>query len=105
MKKTFTEWARELELEIQIGREPLEFFHWVLEDEYSSRLDEALEYFAGRPDFLREECIEHLVELEQLETLFVGLEEYEKCQVIRDLRIELQQRYRDFLLGWSLEKY
>jgi hypothetical protein len=96
-RKPFQEWARELELEINISQDSIEFFHWTLEDEYESRLSEALEYFSARPDYLRQECQEHLIELDQLEGRFVEIEEYEKCAAIRDLRIELKSRYQDYL--------
>ena len=56
MRRSFQEWAQELELEIKVDRDSIEFFHWTLEDEYESRLSEALEYFSGRPDYLRQEC-------------------------------------------------
>jgi hypothetical protein len=97
MRRPFAEWARDLELEIQVTRDSIEFFHWTLEDEYESRLSEALEYFSGRPDFLRQECCEHLIELDHLEQRFVEIEEYEKCAAIRDLRTELLVRYKDYL--------
>ena len=97
IRRPFKEWARELELEISITQDSIEFFHWTLEDEYESRLSEALEYFSGRPDYLRQECEEHLIELDHLEGRFVEIEEYEKCAAIRDLRIELHSRYREFL--------
>lgn len=96
MRRSFQEWAMELELEIIIDRDSIEFFHWTLEDEYESRLSEALEYFSARPDFLKQECIEHLIELDQLESRFVSIEEYEKCAAIRDLRVDLNTRYREF---------
>jgi hypothetical protein len=96
-RKPFSEWADDLEKEIKIDRDSIEFFHWTLEDEYESRLSEALEYFSGRPDYLRQECIEHLIELDQLETRFVEIEEYEKCAAIRDLRVNLLVQYREFI--------
>jgi hypothetical protein len=96
MRRSFQEWAMELELEIIIDRDSIEFFHWTLEDEYESRLSEALEYFSARPDFLKQECMEHLIELDQLESRFVSIEEYEKCAAIRDLRVDLNTRYREF---------
>jgi protein-arginine kinase activator protein McsA len=52
-----------------------------------------LEYFSGRPDYLERECSNHLLELETLERRFIEFEEFEKCAVIRDLKIELKQRY------------
>jgi hypothetical protein len=97
MRKPFSEWADDLEKEIKIDRDSIEFFHWTLEDEYESRLSEALEYFSGRPDYLRQECIEHLIELDQLETRFVEIEEYEKCAAIRDLRANLLIQYKEFI--------
>jgi hypothetical protein len=97
MKKPFREWARDLEVEIILDRDGINFFQWTLEDEYESRLSEALEYFSQRPDYLRQECQEHLIELDHLETRFVEIEEYEKCAAIRDLRIDLQSRYKEFL--------
>jgi hypothetical protein len=97
IRKPFQEWARELELEISITQDSIEFFHWTLEDEYESRLSEALEYFSGRPDYLRQECEEHLIELDQLEQRFVSIEEYEKCAASRDLKVELQSRYKEYL--------
>ena len=97
IKKPFQEWARDLESEIVLNNDGIYFFQWTLEDEYESRLSEALEYFSGRPDYLRQECQEHLIELDQLETRFVEIEEYEKCAAIRDLRIELLIRYKQFL--------
>jgi hypothetical protein len=96
-RKPFSEWANDLEKEIKIDRDSIEFFHWTLEDEYESRLSEALEYFSGRPDYLRQECIEHLIELDQLETRFVEIEEYEKCAAIRDLRANLLVQYKEFI--------
>jgi hypothetical protein len=97
IRRPFSEWANDLETEIKISRDSIEFFHWTLEDEYESRLSEALEYFEGRPDYLRQECMEHLIELDLLETRFIAIEEYEKCAAIRDLRIELTTRYKEFL--------
>jgi len=98
MRRGFEEWIRELDLEVKIDRDGIDFFHWTLEDEYESRLSEALEYFSERPDYLRQECQEHLIELDIIETRFIGLEEYEKCAAVRDLRLELNQRYRGFLM-------
>lgn len=98
MRRSFQEWAQELELEIKVDRDSIEFFHWTLEDEYESRLSEALEYFSGRPDYLRQECLEHLIELDHLEERFLSIEEYEKCAAIRDLRISLNSRYKEFLI-------
>jgi hypothetical protein len=97
IRKPFHEWARELESEISITQDSIEFFHWTLEDEYEARLSEALEYFSQRPDYLRQECQEHLIELDLLETRFIQIEEYEKCAAIRDLRLELGARYREYL--------
>jgi hypothetical protein len=97
IKKPFQEWARDLESEIVLNSDGIYFFQWTLEDEYESRLSEALEYFSGRPDYLRQECQEHLIELDQLEGRFVEIEEYEKCAAIRDLRIDLLARYKQFL--------
>ena len=97
IRKPFQEWALELELEINITQDSIEFFHWTLEDEYESRLSEALEYFSARPDYLRQECQEHLIELDLLETRFIEIEEYEKCAAIRDLRADLRIRYMDYL--------
>lgn len=73
-----------------------ELFQWTLEDEYESRLSEALEYFSQRPDYLRQECIEHLIELEKLELTLVELEEYEKCAAVRDLRSSMVSKYRQY---------
>ena len=98
IRQSFQEWARALDQEIVITRDSIEFFHWTLEDEYESRLSEALEYFIGRPDYLRQECLEHLIELDHLESRFVSIEEYEKCAAIRDLRIDLTSRYREWLI-------
>jgi hypothetical protein len=96
-RKSFTSWLRDLETEIIIGRDGIDFFQWTLEDEYEARLSEALEYFSQRPDYLRQECIEHLIELDLLETRFVQTEEYEKCAAVRDLRVELSSRYKEYL--------
>lgn len=94
---SFEEWALSLEVEIVTGPDSMEFFGWALEDEYEARLSEALEYFDQRPDYLAQECTEHLIELDRLETRFVGLEEYEKCAVIRDLHAELKIRYKQWI--------
>jgi hypothetical protein len=96
-RKPFVTWLRDLESEIIIDRDGIHFFQWTLEDEYEARLSEALEYFSSRPDYLRQECIEHLIELDLLETRFIQIEEYEKCAAIRDLRLELGTRYREYL--------
>jgi hypothetical protein len=95
--RSFQEWAHALEFDIEIDRDSIEFFHWTLEDEYESRLSEALEYFINRPDFLKMECLEHLIELDELEKRFLEIEEYEKCAAIRDLRAELKLRYKEFI--------
>jgi hypothetical protein len=97
INRTFEDWALSLEVDILVGRDPMEFFAWALEDEYEARLSEALEYFSERPDYLAQECTEHLIELDELETRFVDLEEYEKCAVIRDLRNELKERYKQWI--------
>jgi hypothetical protein len=91
--KTFDDWADSLHREIGRDEDSMVFFHWALEDEYEARLSEALEYFSGRPDYLERECSNHLLELETLEQRFIEFEEFEKCAVIRDLKIELKQRY------------
>jgi hypothetical protein len=95
--RNFDEWADSLQREIGRDQDSIIFFHWALEDEYEARLSEALEYFSGRPDYLAQECYQHLFELETLEHRFVELEEYEKCAVIRDLLAELKRRYREML--------
>lgn len=95
--KTFDDWAESLYREIGRDRDSLVFFHWALEDEYEARLSEAMEYFSGRPDYLEQECSQHLLELETLEQGFIELEEFEKCAVIRDLKTELKQRYDQLL--------
>ncbi len=97
IRRPFQDWANDLEVEIKIDRDTIDFFHWTLEDEYESRFSEALEYFSGRPDYLRQECIEHLIELDMLETRFIEIEEFEKCAAIRDLRLELVVRYSEYL--------
>jgi hypothetical protein len=93
----FKQWASSLEKDIVIGQDPVELFAWALEDEYEARMSEALEYFSQRPDFLKQECVEHLIELDRLETRFVEIEQYEKCAVIRDLKTELKIRYKQWL--------
>lgn len=93
LHKTFEDWAESLHREIGRDQDSLVFFHWALEDEYEARLSEAMEYFSGRPDYLEQECTNHLQELETLEGRFIELEEFEKCAVIRDLRAELKLRY------------
>lgn len=95
--KTFEDWAESLHKEIGRDEDAMVFFHWALEDEYEARLSEAMEYFSGRPDYLEQECINHLLELETLELRFIELEEFEKCAVIRDLSAELKQRYDQML--------
>ena len=95
--KTFEDWADSLHREIGRDEDAMVFFHWALEDEYEARLSEAMEYFYGRPDYLAQECTNHLQELETLELRFAELEEFEKCAVIRDLRAELKLRYDQML--------
>jgi hypothetical protein len=96
--KDFEDWARSLEAETTRDPESVVFFHWALEDEYEARLSEALEYFSARPDYLMQECASHLQELETLESRFIQLEEYEKCAAVRDLKADLQVRYKEFLI-------
>lgn len=93
----FEEWACSLERERLVDRHSVEVFAWAIEDEYEARLSEALEYFVDRPDYLMQECLEHLIELDRLETRFVGLEEYEKCAVVRDVKAELTIRYKQWM--------
>jgi hypothetical protein len=95
--KDFEDWACSLEKEIGRDEDSLTFFHWALEDEYEARFSEALEYFSMRPDFLAQECKQHLIELNKLETRFVDLEEYEKCAIVRDLALELKRRYSNWI--------
>ena len=97
VRKPFLSWLRDLEHEIKIDRDGIHFFQWTLEDEYEARLSEALEYFGQRPDYLRQECWEHLIELDLLENRFIQTEEYEKCAAVRDLRVELNSRYKEYL--------
>jgi hypothetical protein len=59
-------------------------------------LSESLEYFADRDDLLQQEMTEHLIELDLLETRYTGLEEYEKCIAVRDLRAELTKKYKEW---------
>lgn len=94
---SFEEWAVSLEQERLVDSHSVEAFGWVIEDEYEARMSEALEYFSQRPDFLAQECLEHLIELDELETRFVRLEEYEKCAVIRDVKAELKVRYKQWM--------
>ncbi len=94
---SFEEWAKSLEEEVIASPASMEFFGWAIEDEYEARMSEALEYFGQRPDFLAQECLEHLIELDELETRFIRLEEYEKCAVIRDVKAELKVRYKRWM--------
>jgi hypothetical protein len=96
-KRPFRDWVRDLEIEIVLDQDGIHLFQWTLEDEYESRLSEALEYFENRPDYLRQECTEHLIELDHLERHFLQIEEYEKCAAIRDLTTDLKQRYKTWL--------
>ena len=93
----FEEWATSLEELIQIDRDSIEFFRWAVEDEYEARWLDALLYFGERPDLLAHEAQEHLWELDQLESRFIQLEEFEKCAAIRDSRIELTQKYQEWI--------
>ena len=97
MKRAFQKWMKELEGESIASFDGIPFFQWTLEDEYDSRLSEALEYFSQRPDYLRQECQEHLIELDQMEARFIEIEEYEKCAAVRDLKLALQSRYKEYL--------
>jgi hypothetical protein len=97
MRRPFVEWMRDLEVKMVLDTDGIHSFQWTLEDEYESRLSEALEYFSARPDYLRQECIEHLIELDRLEERFLEKEEYEKCAAVRDLRADLLIRYQEYL--------
>lgn len=97
MRRPFVEWMRDLEVKLVLDQDGIHSFQWTLEDEYESRLSEALEYFSARPDYLRQECIEHLIELDRLEERFLEKEEYEKCAAVRDLRRDLLTRYQEYL--------
>jgi hypothetical protein len=94
---SFKEWASDLENLIQIDRDSIEFFRWAVEDEYEARWLDALLYYGERPDLLACEAREHLWELEQLEQRFIELEEFEKCAAIRDAKVELSEKYREWV--------
>lgn len=94
---SFKEWASDLENLIQIDRDSIEFFRWAVEDEYEARWLDALLYYGERPDLLACEAREHLWELEQLEQRFIQLEEFEKCAAIRDAKVELSEKYREWV--------
>ena len=94
---SFKEWASDLENLIQIDRDSIEFFRWAVEDEYEARWLDALLYYGERPDLLACEAREHLWELEQLEQRFIELEEFEKCAAIRDAKVELSEKYQEWV--------
>ena len=94
---SFKEWASDLENLIQIDRDSIEFFRWAVEDEYEARWLDALLYYGERPDLLAYEAREHLWELEQLEQRFIQLEEFEKCAAIRDAKVELSEKYQEWV--------
>jgi hypothetical protein len=94
---SFKEWASDLENLIQIDRDSIEFFRWAVEDEYEARWLDALLYYGERPDLLACEAREHLWELEQLEQRFIQLEEFEKCAAIRDAKVELSEKYQEWV--------
>lgn len=97
MKRTFNDWMRALDRDSVVGEDATNLFGWNLEQEYERRFNEALEYFGDRPDLLRQECVSHLIELERLETRYIGVEEYEKCAAVRDIRTSLIREYRDWV--------
>lgn len=93
---TFLDWMETLDQELIRDQHSVDDFYWHMLNSYDQRMLESLEYFADRPDYLQQEMVSHLVELETLEHRFLGKEEYEKCAAVRDLRAELAKRYKEW---------
>jgi hypothetical protein len=91
---SFLQWRRRLsDIEID-GEDSFQFFKWYLEHEYEQRLLESTS-LCGEESFvhLNEQRL-HIMELDELESIFIESEEYEKCAAVRDLRAALRLKYR-----------
>ena len=92
----FNDLCRSLDRTEVRSQDSVDDFYWRLASCYDGRLSESLEYFADRDDLLQQEMAEHLIELDLLETRYTGLEEYEKGIAVRDLRVELTKKYKEW---------
>lgn len=94
----FSDLCRSLDQAEVRSQDSVDDFYWRLASCYDGRWSKSLEYFADRDDLLQQEMTEHLIELDLLETRYTGLEEYEKCIAVRDIRADLTQKYRQHLV-------
>ena len=93
----FETWRDSLAQEFGLSEHDVLMFRAIVETEYEMRFEEGVEYFCDKPDWLCQECQEHLIELWELETFFCEREEYEKCAVLRDIQIDMKKDYAPYL--------
>jgi hypothetical protein len=97
MTQPFNQWRDSLDKEFGLSERETLMFRAIVETEYEMRFEEAVDYFCDKPDWLCQECQEHLIELWELEKFFCEKEDYEKCAVLRDIQIDLKREYTPFL--------
>lgn len=71
----------------------MEVMKYALEDIYSDRLDQDLEYYSEAPTMLMHCQVAVMQEMYNMELEFIETEEYEKCQVIKEVRDRLIKKY------------
>jgi hypothetical protein len=97
MSRVFEDWIESLDSEIGLDSDSIQYFTWLIEEEYENRFLDSLDYFSDRLELLALECRDHLLELAILESRFVETEQYEKCAAVVALQKKLKFKYRDII--------
>lgn len=66
---------------------------WALEDIYSDRFNECKEYYTDNVDLLYKSFHDCIDELSNMEEEYKESEEYEKCQVITEVKNNLKKKF------------
>ncbi len=93
-----------VEEEVIQAESDMEVMKYALEDIYSERLDKDIEYYSEAPIMLMHCQVAVMQEMYSMELKFIDSEEYEKCQVIKEVRDSLIKKYNITLKPGQLIK-
>ena len=79
--------------ELVIAEEDKEIMEYALFDVYSHQLTEDLDYYKGAPTMLKHCYLAVLDDLREMEQEYILKEEYEKCQVILNVKNRLIEKF------------
>lgn len=77
--ESFNEFLNSIDEDLGRDEESLHLFEWVIEDRYESIISLNSDLFVDRPDILKLQNEQILLELNTMLGYFESIEEYEKC--------------------------